>query len=221
MPKISKETLDFLKKLKKNNNRDWFNKNKQTYLSANENFIEFVEQLIRNISQFDKSVAGLDAKKCVFRIYRDVRFSKDKSPYKANFGASINAGGKKHNSAGYYLHIESEKAFLAGGSYMPEPKWLQGIRQEIVYNPKKFLSIINNKDFVKYFKELRGEKLKTAPKGFEKDEPMLEYIKHKDFLMWHEIKDSKITSPDFLKYTTEVFKCMKSLNDFLNAPLAD
>src|SRR6185295_5339636 len=148
---IQKSTLDFLKQVKKNNNREWFEKNKEKYLAAKANVDEFVDDAIKAFTSFDKSLAGLKAKDCVFRIYRDVRFTKNKSPYKTNMGASINPGGKKMEIAGFYLHIEPGKSFLAGGRWMPSPEHLKKIRQEIDYNSKTIHKILSDKNFKKQF----------------------------------------------------------------------
>src|ERR1041384_4820638 len=156
---ITASTMSFLKALKKNNNKEWFDKNKDKYLAAKENVENTVSDLIKTFSVFDKKLAGLNAKDCVFRIYRDVRFAKDKRPYKTNMGASINAGGKKAEVAGYYLHIEPNNSFIAGGRWMPESDHLKKIRQEIDYNGKVLRKILNDKTFKKYYGELDKEYL--------------------------------------------------------------
>ena len=146
-------TFSFLKKLEANNNRDWFEKNKPAYLNAKGEFEVFVQQIINGIAKFDKRIShDLQAKDCTFRIYKDVRFSKDKTPYKNNMGASINPGGKKSLVAGYYFHLQPEGSFLAGGVYMPEPEMLNAIRQEIDYNSAPLLKILKSAAFKKYFK---------------------------------------------------------------------
>ena len=141
---IKSSTLSFLRDIKKNNNRDWFEKNKEKYLSAKENVAALTDALIPQLCLFEKKFTGLTSKECLFRIYRDVRFSKDKRPYKNNIGASINIGGKKAMNAGYYLHIEPGKSFLAGGIWMPPGDVIKKIRQEIDYNGKKIKNVLNN-----------------------------------------------------------------------------
>ena len=131
---LSPATFRFLKSIQKNNNKVWFDKNKPAYLSAKEDVGALVDGVIAELVKIDKTLAGLSSKDCVFRIYRDVRFSKDKRPYKTNLGASINAGGKKVMVPGYYLHLEPGKSFLAGGLWMPPGEELKKIRQEIDYN---------------------------------------------------------------------------------------
>ena len=148
-------SINFLKKLKTNNTKEWFEKNKNTYLQAKEEFETLVDKLIKGLVKADKLISPeLKAKDCTFRIYKDVRFSKDKSPYKTNMGASINPGGKKSLLAGYYLHMEPGGSFLAGGVYMPQPDQLSAIRQEIDYNPKPLHSVLKSASFKKFFKGL-------------------------------------------------------------------
>lgn len=218
MAQIKKETLTFLSKLKKNNDRDWFNANKQLYVDAHANIVEFVADLINKIAVFDKTVVGLEPKKCVFRIYRDTRFSKDKTPYKVNLGANI-TGIDKRGKSGYYLHIQPGDCFLAGGVYMPEPERLKLIREDISMEGEKFLKIISDKTFKKNFKELSGDKLKTVPKGFDKEDPMLKYLQLKNLVMYHEVKDEVALSAKFAAYCANIFKSMMPMNEFLNASI--
>lgn len=210
-------TLKFLKQLAKNNNKEWFDANRKTYEASKVEFERIVKSVIEKSLVFDKELAGVEAKKCLFRINRDIRFSKDKTPYKTNMGASINPGGKKGMGAGYYIHIEPGKSFLAGGCYMPEPEVLSAIRQEIDYHTKDFKKIIEAKDFKTYFKELadEGDKLKTAPKGYPKDHPELSLLQHKHFIVTHYIKDDVILDKNFPAYASKVFKAMLPLNFFL------
>lgn len=214
---LKKSTLDFLKKLKKNNNREWFNENKNLYLDAKEDFDYFVNELIQEISESDSSVAGLQPKDCTFRIYKDVRFSKDKTPYKTNMGAAIQQGGRKSSVAGYYFHVAPEEVFAAGGIFMPSPEHLLKIRNSIASNYKKFNGILKSKEFAKNFKELwQGDKLKTAPKGFPKDHPAVEYLKMKSYLAWKDIKPEEIFSKDIIKKAAKIFRSMQPFNDFIN-----
>jgi len=209
-------TFKFLKQLAKNNSKEWFDSNRKTYETSKEEFIEVVKSVIAKSASFDKGLASLEAKKCLFRINRDVRFGKDKSPYKLNMGASINPGGKKEMGAGYYMHIEPGKSFLAGGCYMPPPEMLDKIRQEIDYNTTDFKKVVNSKDFKTYFKELsQDDKLKTAPKGYPKDHPELSFLQHKHFIVVHHLKDSEVTDKNFPTYAAKVFKAMLPMNQFL------
>jgi len=211
--------LDFLSRLKQNNNREWFTENKNQFNEAKLVMEAFVSSLIEKIGGFDKSIAGLDAKKAMFRIYRDIRFSKDKTPYKTGMGSYIAPGGRKSIKAAYYLHIEPEASFLAGGIYGPSTENLFKVRQEIKYNFKEFKNIIEAEDFKNTFGELKGSKLKRPPKGFDADFEGVDYLKHKDFIVAHNIGNDIVLSENFDDYAVEVFKTMKTLNDFLNRAL--
>ncbi|WP_223558900.1 DUF2461 domain-containing protein [Chryseobacterium lathyri] len=218
MNSINPETLTFLKNLTVNNNREWFNENKAAYTEAQENVITFLDELIKEMSGFDEELGKIDGKKSLFRIYRDTRFSKDKSPYKTNFGASLGMG-KGSQKGGCYLHMEPGKSFLAGGIYMPESSVLKEVRKEISLYGDDFLKIINQKDFKKHFPELdQDDKLKKIPQGFEKEDPMGEYLKLKNFIVIYYLKDEEILDKNAIKNITKIFKLMKPFNDFLNAP---
>ncbi len=217
---IEKNTLTFLSDLKANNNREWFLENKKSYERAKSNFTEFVQELINEVATFDKGLKGLDAKKCTFRINRDIRFSADKSPYKSNMGASFSAGGKNTKHAVYYIHLEGNKGFLAGGKWMPEASELAAIRQEIDYNTKPFKKIITAEDFVEYFGGLsQNDKLKTAPKGYPKDHPEIELLKLKSFIADHSFKPAEILNKNFLSSCTKGCKSLLPFNTFLNKAL--
>ncbi|MFZ1808660.1 MAG: DUF2461 domain-containing protein [Cyclobacteriaceae bacterium] len=209
--------LKFLKALAKNNDRAWFEKNKPKYIIAKENFDEFLFNLLAELTKFDKSLTGLNPKKLSFRIYRDVRFSKDKSPYKINMGAGFSPGGKMIQEPGYYLHIQpGNKSFVAGGLYMPDSPNLAKIRQEIDYNFKSFEKVLKGKKFKTWYAELDDfDKLKTAPKGYPKDHPHLELLKHKSYIVSHYFTDKEVQDKNFLKKVVEGCKTVKPLNDFL------
>ncbi len=214
---ISKQTFQFLKELKKNNNRDWFNSNKEKYQTANAEFEAFVNVVLANIAQFDKSIAGVSARDCIFRIYRDVRFSKDKSPYKTHLSAWIvKSGRKSHDEAGYYIHIEPDGSILAGGAHNPPPDWLRAIRSKIHSNGKEFKKIIGSAAFKKYFKEIEGERLSRPPQGFDANHPDIELLKQKSYLAVHKVKDNAVMAGDFAKLCTEAFKVLYPFNKFLN-----
>ena len=215
---MQSSTLQFLKNLTKNNSRDWFNENKTTYQEAQQDVISFVEKLIEEMGDFDEEMGKLEAKKSVFRIYRDTRFSKDKTPYKTNFGAGLGMG-KGNKISGYYLHIEPGKSFLAGGVYKPEPSVLKTIRQEISAFGDEFKAILEQDEFRNYFRGLSVEdKLKKVPQGFEKDHKMAEYLKLKHFIVTHPVSDEQLLSENAVKEFTKIFKAMKPLNDFLQTP---
>ena len=218
MEPIKKSTLDFLTAIKCNNNRDWFIGNRPLYLDAKDNFESFVQELINEIILFEPIMKGLEAKSCVYRINRDIRFSNDKSPYKSHFGAFMVRGGKKNGDkfAGYYFHIEPGKSIMAGGAYMPPSPWLSSIREKISEKPGEFIKIINSKDFIKYFGTIDGEKLKTAPKGYPSNHPHIEFLKLKSYLVVNEASDKLVLSNEFFDHVLNVFKAMKPLNDYLN-----
>lgn len=216
------KVFSFLKLLKSNNNKEWFDANKGKYLEAKQEFESLVDKLIAGIAKFDKKISpDLKAKDCTFRIYKDVRFSKDKTPYKINMGASINPGGKKSLEAGYYFHCEPGASFLAGGVYMPEPATLQAIRQEIDYNFEPLNKILKSTSFKKYFKGLDEEdKLKTAPKGFEKDHPQIELLKNKHFVVSYKLSDKNIFSKGSEKEIIAGFKAMHPFLEYLREATA-
>lgn len=218
METISKSTIDYLKAVGKNNNREWFLANKAQYVQARENFERFVQDLINEIIVFEPVMKGLEVKNCVYRFNRDIRFSNDKSPYKTHFGAFIVRGGKKNGDklSGYYFHIEPGKSIIAGGAYMPPAPWLSAIRETIDDDPEMIREIIKNKDFIKYFGKIDGEKLKKAPKGYPADHPEIELLKLKSYLVFNEVKDEFVLSEKLFKHTVNVFKTMKPLNDYLN-----
>ena len=219
---ITKPTLQFLEDLKQNHDRDWFNENKSRYKKAKQEFEQFVDELIQSVAEFDPEIVHQTAKNCVFRIYRDVRFSNDKSPYKTNFGAHITGASKKselHSQAGYYIHIEPGGSFLAGGAYQPTGKWMKAIRQEIDKNADELKQIINSKSFKNTFGDMEGKKLKTSPRDYPSDHPEIELLRYKSFLAVHNLKDEQILVDDFLKHCTNVFKTLYPFDQFLNNAL--
>ena len=213
---ISKRTFDFLVKLKNNNNRDWFQENNGWYQESKMNFVTFVARIINEINKFHPELGSTDPKSSVFRIYRDVRFSKDKSPYKTNMGAHMVPGGKKSGNAGYYFHLEPGGSFLAGGAHMPAPDRLKTIRKEIYANIDEFLSIIHNKNFSKYFGEIMDEKLVNPPRGFPPDFPHIELLKHKGYTVWKMLPDEIVLSDGLLQELAKGFSLMKPFIDFIN-----
>lgn len=213
---INPETLKFLSTLEINNNREWFNENKLLYLEAKANFENVVNEIIAEVAEFDESVERLEAKNCIFRIYKDTRFSKDKTPYKTNIGASlVEKGPKTLNHAGYYIHLEKGKSFLAGGVYMTEPKNLKVIREAISSDGETFLRILNKKSF-KDVLELQGTKLVKVPQGFDKENPMGDYLKFKQFTVFHPLSDKEVLNKNFVKNTVKVLKEIYPFNRFLN-----
>ena len=218
MAQLHADTFRFLKNLEKNNDRDWFKAKKSTYDAVRTHLLEFVEALIVRISVFDQAVAGLDPKKCVMRIYRDVRFSKDKTPYNLHLSAHVIAGGRsnEHGKAGYFLRLEPGKSILAGGAYLPPGPWMRSIRAAIAENPDAFKSIINAPAFVEKFGGITGEKLKTAPKGYPKDHPEIELLRYKSYLAVHNVSNTQVLAADFIDYAAETFEALQPFDAFLN-----
>jgi uncharacterized protein (TIGR02453 family) len=214
---ITAQILDFLGDIKKNNNRDWFHSQKSRYNQCRDGFSHFIEIIIHEVSRFDSSIKGQLPKDCIFRINRDIRFSKDKSPYKTNMGAFITPGGRNGGFAGYYLHLEPGASMIAGGIYMPPSPTLKTIRQEIHDNLEEFEEIIKDETFIRFFgTELYGEKLKTKPKGFDENFRGLEYLKYKHYTVSSYKTDSEIVSENLVNDVIEVFKAMYPFNRFIN-----
>ena len=213
--------LKFLKDIAKHNDREWFEKNKPRYLEAKEAFEEVVAGVLKELVKFEEGLGGLNPKKLPFRIYRDVRFSKDKRPYKTNIGAGFSPNGKLVQEPGYYLHIQpGNKSFVAGGIYMPDAGNLSRIRQEIDYNGevlKKILSAAKFRSLFEGFDE--WDKLKTAPKGYPKDHPNLEWLKLKSFIVSTPFSDKQVTDKKFIANVAARCKNIKPLNDFIREAL--
>ncbi|OFX83319.1 MAG: hypothetical protein A2W99_12085 [Bacteroidetes bacterium GWF2_33_16] len=214
---LSQNLLQFLYDLRDNNNRDWFHDNNARYQIAKKEFEQFIALVIMEISQFDPSIKNVNPKDCIFRINRDIRFSNNKSPYKTNIGGFIVPGGRNAGYAGYYIHIEPENCFLAGGIYMPPADRLKAVRTEIYENTDQFKEIIYKKEFVKQFGELMTEdKLKQPPKGFPKDFPEIDLLKYKHYSVSKAISEKMIVSKTYLKETIETFRIMYPFIQFIN-----
>lgn len=212
-----KNILAFLAELAENNNREWFAENKSRYQQAVADFEQMVNYAIGRIAEFDKDIAGMQAKDCIFRIYRDVRFSNDKSPYKQYFGAYISAkGGRKSERAGYYIHIEKGSCMLSGGIYCPQPAVLKALRQAVYDNIDEFKQIVEDPAFAKAFEIGETDKLKTVPRGFPKDFADGEYLKQKHYTFTHLVPDDFFAADDCIDKAIEVFKLMYTGNRFLN-----
>jgi uncharacterized protein (TIGR02453 family) len=217
---LSPDTLGFLKKLDKNNDREWFNAHKEQFIAAKENIAALTGYLISQIAKFDPAISGTLPEDCVFRIYRDIRFSKNKSPYKNNLGAYIAPGGRKSVSPGYYFHIQPGQCFIAAGLHMPDSTSLLKIRKAIAGRTDEFVKILKAKSFKERFGELHGEKLKTMPKGFPADHPAIEYLKMKSLTAHREYKSDKVVlSKDYPKMLVGDAKAIFPLVTFLRAAL--
>ena len=213
---MKKIILPFLEQLQENNNREWFQANKPTYDQAKAEFETFINTLIPAIAKFDDSVKNMTAKDCIFRIFRDVRFAKDKSPYKTNFGAFIAKGGRKNHGPGYYFHLQPGESFLSGGVWMPSPDIMKRIRQEIYYNVDEFKNILNDKNFAKYFSGIDDwDRQKLAPREYPKDFPDIDLLKNRSFTVSHKLSEKTINSEKLFDYAIWVYQVMKPYNAFL------
>ncbi|MES1159631.1 MAG: DUF2461 domain-containing protein [Bacteroidota bacterium] len=211
-------TIKFLKDLKKNNNKPWFEKNKSVYLAAKEDIDLFTQQVIDGLGKLDADIAPLLPRDCLFRIYRDVRFSKDKTPYKTNMGASFNKGGKKVPTAGYYFHCEPGSNMAGGGLWMPMAPELNKVRQEIDYNFDEWKKIVGHRSFKKIFPAgVEGiDMLARPPKGYDAENPAIEYLKMKSFIVSRPFTDAELQSKSLLKEVLKTFETMKEFIAFLN-----
>lgn len=220
---LQSSTVQFLKTLSKNNNKVWFDAHRDLYLDAKKDFENFVSILIKKTATFDSDVKELQVKECVFRINRDIRFSKNKTPYKTNMGASFDRGGKKSIYAGYYFHAEpGGKSFAGGGIWMPMAPELKKIRQEIDYSFDEFKSVVENKNFISEHKELENTpdvKLNNLPRGYDKENPAGEYLKFKSLIAIKYLPDEDLTSNKLADKTIKAFKALTPLVKFINKAL--
>ncbi len=209
------KVLQFLTELSKNNNREWFQQNKKWYDESKEKILFLTDVLINEIGKFDDSVRGLQPKDCMFRIFRDVRFSNDKSPYKTNFGSFICPGGRKSMNPGYYFHLEPSGCFVAGGIYMPPAETLRAVRSYLADHAEEFLEITQDSDFKTKFPEMYDDQLKTAPKGFPKDHEHVDLLKYKSFIFSKTLNDKEVKSKEYLELMVDSFRTVSPLNHFL------
>jgi len=219
---LTNESLQFLEDLKANNNRDWFLDNKKRYEIFKKDYHKLVSDFLDVMKPLDPSLELLEVKNCTFRINRDIRFSKDKSPYKAHLGIWMSSGAKGANRSGYYIHIEKGGSFLAGGFYSPEPEELKKVRKEIAFFYDDLEEILNDKNFKKEFGSLdRNEtnSLKTAPKDYEKDHPAIEFLKLKSFTASEKFDIKEVSQKDFVAKMSKKLIALKPLNDFINRAL--
>ncbi|MDI6046496.1 DUF2461 domain-containing protein [Flavobacterium yafengii] len=219
---LSKDTLQFLDDLKANNNRDWFLENKKRYEAVKKDYQQLVGDFLDAMKPLDPSLEMLEVKNCTFRINRDIRFSKDKTPYKSHLGVWLSSGAKGMNRSGYYLHLEKGASFIAGGLYCPESVDLKKMRKEIAYFHDDLEAILNEKNFKREFKDFdRNEKdtLKNPPRGYEKEHPAIEFLKLKSFECSQRIDFSEVTKKDFVATMSKKLITLKPLNDFINRAL--
>jgi uncharacterized protein (TIGR02453 family) len=217
-----KNALKFLSDLEKHNDRDWFHSNKTRYQEAKAVFERFIEELICAISAFDDAIAPLTPKRSIFRLERDIRFARDKTPYNPSFRACLSIGGKAPIPTGYYISIApNNRSFLGGGLYASTFKEAsEAIRNKIADRGEEFEKIINAKEFAKVFK-IQGEKLKNAPIGFDKNAPQIEYIKHKSWYLQYSVSDEETKADNFVEKAARIYKVMKPFNDYLNVALKE
>ena len=217
MSGIKKSTIDYLKDLKSNNNREWFAENKEDFMTANTDFISFADDILCEMNKVD-SIETVSGKKSVFRIYRDIRFSKDKTPYKNHFSGSLKRATDELRG-GYYFHIEPGNSFIGGGFWGPNPKDLLRIRKEINVNAEELIEVISAKQFISTFGKLEGETLKTAPRGFDKNHPNIELLRLKQFIVSKKINDKDIFKSDFSNLVVTIFKEMRPFFDYMSSVL--
>lgn len=218
----SKKVFDFLGLIAEHNDRDWFHANRALYDEAAAAFSEMVAGLIARISEFEPGVASLSPRDCTYRIYRDLRFTADKSPYKTHMAAYINPHGKKSLLGGYYFHIEPGQSMAAGGTYYIPPRALRAVRQSICDGIEEFRGIVEAPAFVKRFgHDLGMQRLKTVPQGFPKDYPFIDYLRPKDYSVWESFSDERLLSEGWEDEVVKSFREMKPLIDFVNYTMED
>lgn len=209
------EVFRFLKALREHNDREWFHANKEWYLEVKARHEAFIDAIIGDLAKVDSEVEGLTAKECIFRIYRDTRFSADKSPYKTHIGAFIAQGGRMAPRGGYYVHLEPGNSLLAGGIWCPPPSLLKALRMDIYGNIEEFTGILQDEQFARYY-HLDGEKLKKVPAPFPKDFPEAELLKYKYYTVECDETDAFFTGEDAVERVVERLALMLPFNRFLN-----
>ena len=215
---IQKSTLEFLAALRKNNNKEWFETNRKKYEAAKEDVKQVTEKLIKALGEQDEELGHLLAKDCTFRINRDIRFSKNKAPYKTNISCIFSKGGKKSENSGFYVHIEPDEAFVGAGYWAPEAKKLASVRQEIDYNFGDWKKIISSKKFKSTFENdlSKEDILQRPPKGYDVENPAIEFLKLKSFIVRTKITDAQLIDKNFVKTIVNIFAAVKPLLDFLD-----
>lgn len=218
---VEKVVLSFLNDLQNNNNREWFHANKAYYDQARLSFLKTTGELIAMVNDIDPTVGLQKPEDCIYRIFRDTRFSNDKTPYKTNFGAYVNRGGRKSPFAGYYLHLQPGQCFVACGIYMPEPNVLQAVRDEIYHRTSAYKDIITKPDVIRLFGNVEGDKLKTAPKGFDRNFAEIDLIRYKSYNLVHYLKEEEVLQPEFANHLIQMLTLMVPFNSFFNGVIED
>ena len=219
---VQPTTIEFLKELKSNNSKSWFDQNRKRYDIMKSDYISLAGRILEQMKDIDPSLDMVTAKDCIFRINRDVRFSADKSPYKTNLGIALHPGGKKFNLAAYYLHIEPGQSFIGGGLWMPEAPLLSKVRKEIHYFYHDLVDILNNPLYKKSFGSLDvedGQKLTRPPKGYDAEDPAIEFLKLKSFTASTPLPDEMLTSDKLVGHIINTFTILKPLIGFINRGL--
>ena len=217
----TRQILAFLQQLQQNNQKEWMDAHRDDYQAARASFIELITYLLRGLETEDEGMRGLDPKKCIFRINRDIRFSKDKSPYKINFGAALAEGGRNSGNAAYYLHLQpNDESFIGGGLYQPPKEMLAKVRQEIDYNASELRTLVSAPDFRETFGEIQGDSLKRAPKGYDPDHPNIALLKLKDYIVLRKLTDEEVTDAQFPDQALATFKTMIPFVHYLNVAVS-
>lgn len=217
MSLINKSSFDFLNQLTENNDRDWFTENKPWYQEEHQNAIDFAEALLQGLKAHDE-ITTLSGKKSLMRVYRDVRFSKDKSPYNPRWAGGFNRQ-KRHLRGGYYFHIKPGETVVGGGFYGPAPEDLKLIRNQIAQDDEPLRAVLNKPSFKKVFGELRGDQVKTAPKGFDKEHPAIDLLRYKSLYVFRNFTDKEVLSPGFLKEALDTFIALRPFFDVMTEML--
>ena len=215
---LPNDTLPFLNELKQHNNREWFNDNKPRFVALQAQLYDFIDGLIFEIASLAPEHMGIEAKQCLFRIHKDARFSKDKTPYKTHLGIHIVPSGHRADfeRAGFYLHIEPNASMIGGGAHAPSSAWLQRIRQEIARNGQTLEQLLDDPMFKKWFGSVRGDALKRPPAGYTVDSPHLHLLKQKALWVQHSVDDEQLSDAHFVSHFAEAFTIYRPLQMFLN-----
>ena len=216
-----KTVLQFLNDLAANNNREWFEAHKNRYLECRDKVLFATEVLMNEIRKFDQNLPVTDAKDCLFRIYRDVRFSEDKKPYKTHFGAFIAKGGRKSEYPGYYFHIQPGESFMGGGLYMPAPPILKALREHIAVHGNELEKIMNDDNFKSSLPEVYNDRIKTAPKGYPVNHPYIELLRYRSFAFTAHVSDKSLIDGTFFSQAVDAYRNLHKANEFMNEAIGD
>jgi uncharacterized protein (TIGR02453 family) len=219
---LNTSTLEFFRDLRHNNNKEWFDKNRKRYESVKTDYLNLADGILSEMKKYDSALDILTPKDCTFRINKDIRFSKDKSPYKTNLGIALHPYGKKMQLAAYYIHIEEGQSFVGGGLWMPDAPLLSKVRKEIHYFYNEFNDILSNADFKKTYGDIdieENQKLSRPPKGYEADDPAIEYLKLKSFTATVQVDDKMLNSEKFISETVKSLRILKPFINFINRGL--